>query len=304
MPTTLVLLWVAAIVPRNFAWVEAAGTLDVALVQANIPQDLKFASNELQNNFDTHMALSAALWDSDLVIWSETAVPAVYAADSPVVAQLTALARGRGATLLTGIFGRTDAGTHNSAVALGDGSGLWHKQKLVPFGEYVPFRALTSGVLELFDLPMSSIAPGPRQQDILTAGTLNVAPFICYEIVYPDFVRRYARDADLLVTISNDTWFGTSWGPHQHMQMAAMRALENGRWLARATNNGITALVDHRGVIVAQAPQFEATTLSGTVQLMSGRTPWSRWGNWPLLLVCGLLLAANFYQIPLRPGRK
>jgi apolipoprotein N-acyltransferase len=298
LPTVLVVLWAVSMIPRNFAWTQATGTLDVGLVQANISQDLKFDPGERARNLDTYLELSAPLWDNDLVIWSETAVPALYAADAPIVEELNALANSSGTTLLTGIFGSTEDNTHNSAVVLGNGSGLWHKQKLVPFGEYVPLRALSAGVLELFDLPMSSIAPGPGGQQILTVATHAIAPFICYEIVYPDFVRRYARDADLLVTISNDTWFGSSWGPHQHMQMSAMRALENGRWLARATNNGISALVNEKGVVVAQAPQFEATTLSGTVQLMSGRTPWSRWGNWPLLILCALLLLSNFYTLP------
>ncbi len=297
LPTALVVLWIVAILTRNLTWVEPSGSLEVGVVQANIPQDRKFDSDEFENNLRTQMDLSAALWDKDLVVWSETAIPAVYDRTDPLFGGLDALASGRGATLLTGVYGRTEAGGHNSIVALGNGTGLWHKQKLVPFGEYAPLRPLSSGLLELFDLQMSDMAPGPRDQGLLTAGTHNIAPFICYEVVYADFVRRYAQDADLLVTISNDTWFGTSWGPPQHLQMAAMRARENGRYMVRATNNGISALIDERGNIVAQAPQFEAATLSGTVQLFTGRTPWSRWGNWPLLVLCWLLLLANFYQI-------
>jgi apolipoprotein N-acyltransferase len=304
LPTTLVGLWILAIIPRSLEWVEPSGSIEVALVQANIAQDLKFEPDELENNLRTHMDLSAQLWDSDLVVWAETAIPQVYQATGPLFTGLDALAAGRGATLLTGVWGRTDAGVHNSIVALGDGAGLWHKQKLVPFGEYTPLRALSSGVLELFDLPMpGGVVPGPDQQGLLTAGAHKIAPFICYEVVYPDFVRRHARDAALLVTISNDTWFGASWGPPQHLQMAAMRARENGRYMVRATNNGISALINEQGEIVARMPQFEAATLRGTVQLFTGRTPWSYWGNWPVLVLCWLLLLANFYQIrPLSPS--
>ena len=297
LPTALVLLWLVAIVPRNIGWVETNGTLDVALVQANIAQDLKFDPDELENNLRTYGELSAPLWGHDLVVWSETAVPQVYDANSPLVESLDTLAAGTGSTLLTGIFGETGAGIHNSIVALGDGTGLWHKRKLVPFGEYTPLRAVSGGVLELFDLPMSSLVPGPRVQGLLTAAGHSIAPFICYEVVYPDFVRRQARDASLLVTISNDTWFGRSWGPPQHLQMAAMRARENGRYMVRATNNGISALINERGEITASVPQFVATTLTGTVELFTGRTPWSRWGDWPLLGLCGLLLLGNFCQI-------
>lgn len=296
----LLALWTGSVLTGLFAWVSPVpgGTLDVALVQANIPQELKFVDDALENNLHTQMELSEPLWNHDLVVWSETALPLIYATDSPLLNDVAAMVNGHDSTLLTGIFARTDAGLHNSLAVLGNGSGLWHKQKLVPFGEYTPLRGLLGPMLELFALPMSSLVPGPPNQELLTAaGSVRIAPFICYEVVYPEFVRRYARNADLLVTVSNDTWFGASWGPPQHLQMAAMRALENGRYMVRATNNGISALIDERGRIVARAPQFEAATLSGTVQLFSGHTPWSRWGNWPLLVLCWLLLLTNFYQI-------
>src|SRR5690606_8127091 len=148
------------------------------------------------------------------------------------------------------------------------------------------------GLLEFFQLPMSSLRPGPGAQGLLQADGLRLAPYICYEVVYPDFVRRSARAADLLITISNDTWFGRSWGPHQHLQMAALRALENGRYLLRATNNGITAIIDEKGRIQARAPQFEAAVLQGEARIFTGLTPFARWGSWPLLAFCALVLLA------------
>jgi apolipoprotein N-acyltransferase len=299
LPTLLVFLWALAVASNSFTWVEPVPdrALRVALVQANIPQELKFDSAALQNTLDQYAQLSAPLWEHDLVVWPETAIPLVYDQAGALLDNLNATTRANGSTLITGIFARNGDSIHNSLTALGNGSGLWHKQKLVPFGEYVPLRGVMATVLQIFDLPMSSLAPGPAQQALLQVGDLRVAPFICYEVVYPEFVRRHAREADFLLTVSNDTWFGTSWGPPQHLQMAAMRARENGRYMVRATNNGITALIDEKGAIVAQAPQFEAATLSGTVRIFTGRTPWSRWGNWPVLLFCWLLLLANFYQI-------
>jgi apolipoprotein N-acyltransferase len=298
LPTALALLWLAAVLPRNVSWTDPAGTLDVGIMQPNIAQDLKFDPDSLDNSLRTYGELSAELWGKDLVVWPETAIPLAPEAAAPIVEELAALAERRGTALLTGIFGHTESGYHNSIAALGNGSGEWHKRKLVPFGEYTPLRSLVGGIMELFHLPIpGGVVPGPREQGLLTAQGHGVAPFICYEVVYPDFVRGHARDAELLVTISNDTWFGSSWGPPQHLQMAAMRARENGRSMVRATNNGISALIDANGRIIAQAPQFEATTLSGTVELFTGRTPWSRWGDWPLLALCGLILLANFYQI-------
>ena len=114
---------------------------------------------------------------------------------------------------------------------------------------------------------------------------------ICYEIAYSELVRS---DVDVLLTISNDTWFGDSIGPPQHLAIARMRALENGRWLLRATNNGMTAIIDARGVVRDQLPQFKAGVLAGEYRLMSGRTPFNRFGSWPLygvlVLVAGLLI--------------
>ena len=143
--------------------------------------------------------------------------------------------------------------------------GIYHKQKLVPFGEYVPLSALLEPVLQLFSLPLSSLSSGPGDQQLLQASGYSLAPYICYEVVYPDFVQNQAHEADFLVTISNDTWFGASIGPLQHLQMAAMRALENGRYMVRATSNGVSAIIDERGQILSRTPQFEVATLSQSV---------------------------------------
>ena len=116
---------------------------------------------------------------------------------------------------------------------------------------------------------------------------------ICYEIAFAQSLRRNAVDSGVLLTLSNDTWFGGSIGPHQHMQIAQMRALENGRWLLRATNNGITAIVNDRGQIQSQLPQFEAAVLRGEFQLMTGRTPYSYLGDLQVLVALLSLLAES-----------
>ena len=121
----------------------------------------------------------------------------------------------------------------NMAAVVGNGSGHYIKRRLVPFGEYVPLEGLLRGAIEFFDLPMSHAESGPLSQPLLQAGHWKLATAICYEVVYPNLVRRDARDADVIVTISNDSWFGHSIGPHQHLQMVRMRALENGRYVLR-----------------------------------------------------------------------
>jgi apolipoprotein N-acyltransferase len=127
------------------------------------------------------------------------------------------------------------------------GSGQYDKQRLVPFGEYVPLEDWLRGLIDFFDLPMSDFSARRPQPGPLQAGNHRVAPLICYEIAYPGSPPAARVNAELLVTISNDSWFGRSIGPLQHLQMARMRALENGRYLLRGTNNGVSAIIDHRG---------------------------------------------------------
>ena len=168
----------------------------------------------------------------------------------------------------------------------------------MPFGEYIPLESVLRGLIQFFDLPMSRNVPGPRQQEPILADDLKLSVSICYEVVYPEIVREDVREIDLLVTVSNDTWFGSSIGPWQHLQMARMRALENGRAMVRATNNGITALIDHQGNLQATLRQFEPGVLRGDVEIRTGLTLFSRFGSLPVLFL-SLLLALFGRFLPL-----
>ena len=195
----------------------------------------------------------------------------------------------------------------NAALAVGAGEGRYIKRRLVPFGEYVPLEGLLRGLIEFFDLPMSRAAPGPQWQPLLRLGADAAALAVCYEVAYADLMRRTAADADLLITITNDTWFGRSIGPLQHLQIAQARALENGRWLLRAANSGVTAIVDPKGQVTARLPQFEQGVLTGSFQVMQGRTPYSRFGDaWLIALSAIMLLLAGLRKrrSPAKPSRQ
>jgi apolipoprotein N-acyltransferase len=290
------LLLVSAVALRDKEWTTPLphAPLTVGIVQANIPQELKFESaTAIQDGLNKQVELSNALWQQDLVLWSETAIPLIYEEETTLIASLDQQARAHGSALITGVFSRSPLGIHNSVVGLGQAQGIWLKQKLVPFGEYVPFYQWLSNLLEVFQLPLSSLSPGPRAQNLLQVDDLSVAPFICYEVVYPGLVRRYGREAHLLVTISNDTWFGSSFGPWQHLQIATMRARELGRYMVRGTNNGVSAIVAPNGVIISQSEQFIATTLQNSVLAYGGLTPYARWGSWPVALFSLLIITMN-----------
>ena len=261
-------------------------TFRVAAVQPNIDQAIKWRRDQVQNIVDRNEALTAPHWGSDLIVWSEASLTFTPQRGEAYLASLDQRVRAAGSALIVGIPRVGDEGEYyNSAMVLGAGNGaVYLKRHLVPFGEYVPLEAWLRGTIRFFDLPMSRNRPGPGEQAPLAfrAGELSLS--ICYEIAYGELVRNAAPDPALLVTISNDTWFGRSIGPLQHMQIARMRAKEMGRYLVRATNNGVSAVVDPAGHIVASAPQFEADVVTAEVRTMTGRTPFARFGATPLLV--------------------
>ncbi|MCP5161547.1 MAG: apolipoprotein N-acyltransferase [Hahellaceae bacterium] len=293
---------------KDYAWSTPSGpTETVAIVQGNIPQKLKWEANYQQKSLSIYSELSAPFWSENIVIWPETAIPLVQDLARPFIDQIAAITKEHQTTFISGIpYREKDPATqkyryHNSIISTGNGSGEYHKQKLVPFGEFVPLESLLRGLIEFFNLPMSSFSVGPEEQSPLVANGIKVAPYICYEVVYPDFVQRSASQADLLVTISNDSWFGDTLGPIQHLEMAQYRAKENGRYMIRSTNNGISAIINPRGEITRRSPQFERMVLKGEVQPMQGYTPYARAGSWPVYGFAMLFLVGiPAFQLRLR----
>jgi apolipoprotein N-acyltransferase len=284
-------------------WVSQGERRQVALVQGDVDQSIKWLPESRLPILRTYQTLSAPHWGVDLMIWPEAALTFMAHQAADVLERLAARAEAAGTTLVLGLPaverlpGTGETVFRNTAVALGAGEGRYVKRRLVPFGEYVPLESLLRGAIDFFDLPMSHAAPGPWRQPLLDLGDHRGIMAICYEVVYPDLVRAQAATADVLLTISNDTWFGASIGPLQHLQMAQMRALENGRWLLRGTNNGVTAIIDHQGRIRSRLPQFEAGALRGEYRLMSGTTPFTRLGHLPLL---GLIVVLAGWAVWLR----
>ena len=171
---------------------------------------------------------------------------------------------------------------------------FYDKRHLVPFGEYFPVPDFVRHQMQVLDMPYSDLGAGEAQPELLRLQGLPVATFICYEAVFGHEVIRDLPAAQLLVNVSNDAWFGRSFAPYQHFQIAQMRAVETGRDLLRATNTGITALVDATGRVQGQLPPFEVGVLRGEVVPRTGATPYVLWGDWPVLmwLVASLSLAA------------
>ncbi len=291
----IVLIWGVGYFLQQHDFTKSSSKLyTVALIQGNIKPFDKFASlDPIGSTEKIYGKLSETAWGADLILWPESALPLPLPYSKSYIDALAKRARLHHSTLITGIqVINNKEEYHNSLIALGEGSGIYHKYHLVPFGDFLPFEHWLRGLIGFFDLPMSSFISGPAKQPLIAAGNLKLAPLICYEIAFPELLRDTLRDADAIITLSEDGWFGESWGPNQHLEIAQMRALETGRMVLRATTSGITAIIDPKGKVQATIPQFEARVLSGTFQSQKGTTPWVKVGLWPLLvflLACFIL---------------
>ncbi|WP_281647128.1 apolipoprotein N-acyltransferase [Parendozoicomonas sp. Alg238-R29] len=289
---SIVVLSAGSYALKGYQWTTPSKDkpLSFSAVQGNISQDLKWVPGHLDKTIQTYWSLTAPQWKKDLVFWPENAIPTFYQNVPDVMEQLDQMAEESDTALVLGLpwyEGREGNRSiyYNSVIGLGEADGTYFKQKLVPFGEFVPFEGLIRGVISFFDLPMSSFSAGTDVQAGITLQKKPVATYICYESVYPDFAARQAINKNILLTVSNDTWFGTSIGPEQHFQMARMRSLETGRYQLRVTNDGITALIDPLGNTLSTIPRYQVGVLEGEIPGMEGLTPFMRLGSWPVLLL-------------------
>jgi len=268
-------------------WTTGLDPIEVSLIQPNIPLEDKWDADLRDANLQILLDLSEGSWNSDILVWPEAALPLATLSSTASAQTLQEVSSflGPETSLVTGrlVYDSIYRRFHNNVIGLGQGEGEYTKRRLVPFGEYVPLEGLLRGLIEFFDLPMSVITAGDPDQEHLKAGELSVAIALCYEIAYGNQVALDSRNANLLVTVSNDTWFGESIGPHQHFQIAQIRARETSKPVLRGTNNGVTGVIDARGQIVASSEQFVATALTSQLTPHSGSTPFARWGESPLV---------------------
>jgi len=283
----LLIIWMSGFALSSVNFVTEQKQISVAAVQGNIDQHTKWQRKMVGPILDQYLGLTNDQWGADIIIWPEAAITLFRENALGFLKELDHRGKQSGSTLVLGVPDRDADGSFlNTAVVVGNGQGSYIKRHLVPFGEFVPFENLLRGLISFFDLPMSHNKSGPEDQPTLLADTLKLSLSICYEVAYSELVRSTAELPDLFITISNDTWFGSSIGPSQHLQIAQMRALENGRYMLRATNSGITAVINHRGQITASLPQFEPGVLRSSAGIMTGTTPFHRFGSLPILLLC------------------
>jgi len=289
----ILLILLSAKMVHGKTWItQGDNQIKTSLVQGSFQQALKWDANELTNILDTYKDLSKKHLDSDIIVWPEAAIP-YYPSQLPsYINEINALGANSKTTLIVGAptFNKDSKQFYNSLLVLGDASGKYDKTHLVPFGEYTPFNFVFNKLMKTLSIPMSNFTPGNQTQEPLVFKYGTIAPFICYEIIFPNEVLKKVKNTNLIVVINDDAWFGDSLALAQHLQMAKMAAEETQRYVLFCSNTGISAIISPNGTIVKEAPLNTQTVISGNIKTSTGQTPLMRFGYWPTLIVTLLLL--------------
>jgi apolipoprotein N-acyltransferase len=276
--------------------------VDLRIVQGNVPQEEKWAPENREATFARYLELSTRPGDFDVLLWPETAFPGFLDEDAQARSRIAA-ALPDGSVLLTGVPDRvlSEDGTRyfNTVQAFDDNSEIltgYAKHHLVPFGEYVPFRGWLP--IERLTAGLGDFTPGPGPRTLALPGMPLVAVAICYEIIFPGHVVDDMFRPDWIFNATNDSWFGTSIGPEQHLASARMRAVEEGLPVIRAANTGISAVIDANGEIVARLDTGERGIIDADLPSAQPPTPYALFGDWMLLAL--ILASWSWAKAPMR----
>jgi len=297
-------VFVAPALAARHQWTHPAGSkIPIAAVQGAVSQDRKWQIDNRDATMARYTRLTDQAWSARLIVWPESALP-VLANDIPDYLQdLRTTARAHDADFAIGLvnFEPATGRFFNGLLVMNEGGDSWYyKRHLVPFGEYFPVPGFVRSWMRLMSLPYDDISAGPEHQPPLRAAGQSLGPTICYEDAFGSSQLDVLRDATLLINVTNNAWYGDSTAPHQHLQIARMRALEAGRFLIRSANDGITAVIGPHGELMAKLPQFQEAVLRADVQPLTGLTPYARFGNYPVVAAAlGLLaLASRLREMP------
>jgi len=300
-------IWLIGFGLQSIDWTSPIDDpVTVSLLQGNIEQDLKWHEDYVEATMHTYAQLVLES-NSRLIVTPEISIPLFSDVVPPkYLDYLTEHARKNNGDVLIGMAEHATNGIdtyYNSMFSFGSSpEQVYRKYHLVPFGEFIPFKPVFGWIIDSLHIPLSDFSRGRTDQQPLQLAGQRVAVNICYEDVFGEEIIRQLPKATVLVNVSNDAWFGRSIGPHQHLQISQMRALEAGRYMLRATNTGLTAIIDERGNVLEQVEIFTTTGLHGHAQGFTGATPYVRAGNYLAWAIAGLLLCIAWITTLRKPN--
>ena len=258
--------------------------VNFAIIQPSTDPFNKFDNdylNDIEDEFISSSSQAAEI--ADILVWPEAPLP--YTSES---LRSQNLIKNIEKPLVSGFFSYQEGNLYNSIIN-SEQEIKYNKRKLVPFGEYIPFESFLRGLIAFFDMPMSNITQGDAPQQ-MNVGYGNFSPLVCFDIVFGDMVRKDVKSSNYIINVSNDTWFGNSFGPYQHLEISRIRSIENNIPIIRATNDGISALIDNKGTIVDYMEKGTSGILHAKLVPTDVRTFYNQYGN--LLLYLYLLIVS------------
>ena len=289
----------SSLILRSVNWTTPSYEIPVSVYQPNLTLEQKWSYQGIDKTKQIFESSIEEALKSELIIFPETALIQTSKELGKWIKDISEAAKSKDVSIITGIIARTEEERANNRmrnriVGLGSAFGSYDKQQLVPFGEFVPLERFLGTLLDFIGLNLTNTVPG-KQFNLIESSILKISPSICYEIAYSSLINKTAGKSNILVTISNDTWFGSSIGPEQHLQLAKDRVLEHQKPLLRSTNSGISAIIDHKGIILGKQRYFEEKILKSRVILQEGYTPYNYLGNSLLYLYIGLILLISVF---------
>ena len=283
--TFIFLLLFSSFSLKNIEWTSLERSLNASIMQTNLELDEKWSTKGVAETKNMMQVALDNAEEGEIIVFPETALIFSENEIKDWLDYINLKAELKEVTLITGIVEREESfKVRNRILGLGMANSHYDKVKLVPFGEFIPFEAQTGKLFDILGLRLTNTIPG-EQINTINAGNIRVSASICYEIAFSDLIRKTALESNLLVTISNDTWFGSSYGPIQHLEIAQNRALEHKKTLLRSTNSGISAFISRNGEIIEKQGYFEDKLLKKEINLYAGETFYAKYGNLPLFII-------------------
>ena len=290
----LVVPWIAGFFLVRTEWTHPSGPpVTVAILQGSIPENQKWLDANRDATLKIYHDMAVSALGRRLIVMPEAAPPDLANNIVPWIKELYRQGRSHGSGLVFGVVRASDDGNqyYNSVLALDERVSWYDKSHLVPFAEFFPVPSFIRSWLRLMSLPYGDFTRGADDQPALPVGGLKLGATICYEDAYGSSMLSVLHDADALVNVTNDAWFGHSTAKGQHFQIAQMRALEAQRFLIRAANDGISGVIGPHGEVIARAPEFVRTVLDASVVPRAGLPPYARVGNWLVVILSLVALA-------------